>query len=383
MLDVCRSTISGNQRKNQHTLDHFDCPACEWAQTLPTENVTADLTWTDAFDKWISNRVLKMEGRVTNARYISDRTEWDYRQYARQLSKFFANLRLSEIHVGHIREYHRGRAVCDQSVAHWEGRAGANRIRQEIGLLVRVMKSSGVWTKKHNREFLPLAPVHSDVPRAMSPLEQAEFLRVAASKQRWALIYCYTVLALQTTAGTNELRSMRLSDIDLFQNVIQVRNASAKNKYRIRTIPIGTDEGRKCLERLISRAAQLGSHRPEHYLFPFCVARSTYDPSSPMSVWGVRKLWEEVREAAGVPWLRLYDLRHSGLTRMAECGVPVHVMMAFAGHISMRMQQHYVSVSSSSMREWAQVTWAKDPAERKPPQSVRPVQILKRAPVVF
>lgn len=374
--------VLGNlSKKLQHTLGHIDCQACAWARKLPMEDVLVELPWNKAFERWISNRVVKRDGAATNARYISDRTEWDYRQYARALGKFFGDLRLSEIHAGHIREYHRGRAFCDPDVARWDRRAGANRIRKEVGLLVRVMKSAGAWTEELEGQFQPLAPVHNDVPRAMSPQEQAEFLRVAASRQRFALVYCYAVVALQTTASTNELRGLRLADIDLFQGVVQVRSASAKNKYRIRTIPVPTAEGVQCLERLLSRARQLGSGKPEHYLFPMRLSRCEYDPCSPMSDSGLKKLWAEVRDAAGLPWLRPYDLRHSGLTRMAERGVPIHVMMAYAGHMSMRMQQHYVSVSSASMREWGELTWNPE-APRKPPQSSRPT-LQRRAPVVF
>lgn len=367
--------------KIQHTLGHVACPACEWARTLIVEDISAELAFDQAFDKWISNRVVRRDGLPTNARYISDRTEWDYRQYARALGKFFGDVPLREIHAGHLREYHRARAFCDQSVAKWKRTAGANRIRKEIGLLVRVMKSAGTWSEELEREFVPLAPVHNDVPRAMTPEEQELFLRVAASRQRWALIYSYSVVALQTTASTNELRALRLADIDLFQGVIQVRSASAKNKYRIRTIPVVTPEARRCLERLISRAKQLGSGQPQHYLFPLRLSRAEYDPCKSMSDSGLKKLWAEVRSAAGLPWLRPYDLRHSGRTRMAERGVPVHVMMAYAGHMSMRMQQHYISVSSASMREWAEMTWSV-PSPRKPPQPERPA-VARRAPVVF
>ena len=328
----------------------------------------------------MDNRVVRHDGLTTNARYISERTEWDYRQYARALGKFFGGIPLREIHPGHLREYHRGRAFCDQGAAHWQKPAGANRIRKEIGLLIRVMKSAGAWTEELDRGFQPLAPVHSDVSRAMSPEEQELFLRVAGSRQRWALIYCYAVVALQTTASTNELRGLRLSDIDTTQGFVQVRSATAKNKYRIRTIPVATPEAERCLGRLLARARQLGSDRPEHYLFPLRLSRCEYDPTQPMSDSGLKKLWDEVRDAAGMRWLRPYDLRHSGLTRMAEHGVPVHVMMAYAGHMSMRMQQHYVSISSAAMREWAQLTWTD--GARKPVQSVRP-GAQRRAPVVF
>ena len=296
----------------------------------------------------------------SNARYISPRTEWDYRQYARALAKFFGELPLEEIHVGHFREYHRGRAFCDHAIAHWDKPAGANRIRKEIGLLVRVMKVAGAWTEEHEKFFEPLAPVHNDVGRAMNLEEQDRFLRIAASRERWALIYWYSVLALQTTASTNELRGLRHADINLEQRVIQVRSATAKNKFRIRTIPIETKLGLWCLERLIERAHHLGSRMPHHFLFPLRLSRKRFDPVESMSDSGLKKLWSEVREAAALEWVRPYDLRHTGLTRMAEAGVPVHVMMAFAGHVSMKMQMHYTAITMAAKRSWIQSAWPEE-----------------------
>src|SRR5581483_3002526 len=69
-----------------------------------------------------------------------------------------------------------------------------------------------------------------------------------------------------------------------------------------------------------------------------------------MSNSGIRKPWNEVRKAADVPWLRIHDLRHTAITRMAEAGVPIPVILSMAGHISVRMQQHYTSVSEYAKR---------------------------------
>jgi integrase len=69
-----------------------------------------------------------------------------------------------------------------------------------------------------------------------------------------------------------------------------------------------------------------------------------------------------VRAAAGLDWLRPYDLRHTGLTRMAEAGVPIHVMMAYAGHMTRRSQQHYVTVGMMAKRKWATATWGEQSA---------------------
>jgi integrase len=61
--------------------------------------------------------------------------------------------------------------------------------------------------------------------------------------------------------------------------------------------------------------------------------------------------------AAVLPWLRVYDLRHTGITRMAEAGVPLRVTMNFAGHITARMQQRYEAISMAAKRGWGEAVW--------------------------
>jgi integrase len=350
------SAGSKEQIKKDHTPGHHDCPACERARAVKICNIAPQSTFAEAFESWLSNRV-RLEGMVSNARYLSERTEWDYRQYARALGKFFGGLRLDEIHVGHFREYHRARAFCDRETAAWDRQAGANRIRKEVAMLVRIMKNAGAWSEELDNFFEPLRPVHNDVARAMNPDEQHRFLHVASSRAEWSLIYWYSVVALQTTASTNEMRSLRLGDINLHQGAMLIRRMGAKNKFRIRTIPLESPEVVWALERLTERAREFGAAGPHHYLFPFRDKRNSFDPCRGMSDSGLKKRWAEVRQAADLDWLRPYDLRHTGITRMAEAGVPIQVIMSFAGHMTMRMQLHYTTISMMAKRKWAQSTW--------------------------
>ena len=110
------------------------------------------------------------------------------------------------------------------------------------------------------------------------------------------------------------------------------------------------DEAVWAANRLVERAQSLGCSSASHYLMPFRVSPNLWDPAQPMSNSGIRKPWDEVRKAADVPWLRIHDLRHTAITRMAEAGVPIPVILSMAGHISVRMQQHYTSVSEYAKR---------------------------------
>ena len=300
------------------------------------ESFHAELTFAEAADSWLNSRMMSPGSR---ARYISPRTLSDLQQYIRALNRKFAAVPLGRIDIGLIREYQRERAAT----------CGANKINQELSTLVRIMKRAGTWAQHLEQCYERLQPEQADVAHAMSPEEQRTFLQVASSREEWQLVYWYSLLALATSASNCEMRGIRLGDINLYSKTLHIRREHAKNRHRIRTIPMH-DEAVWAVTRLMERARTLGAVSPHHHVMPFRLSRSLWDLDRPMSNSGIRKQWEAVREAAGVPWLRIHDLRHTAITRMAEAGVPIPVILSMAGHISTRMQQHYTSVSDFAKR---------------------------------
>jgi hypothetical protein len=177
--------------------------------------------------------------------------------------------------------------------------------------------------------------------------------------------------------STNEIRALKLRDVNLPAQVLTVSSEGSKNRYRQRTIPLREPQTLWAMEQLIKRAWEMGSREPDHYIFPFVVGHNPM-PHKPMSVQGLKKPWQEVREATGLLQFRMYDTRHTAITRLAEGGVPVTIIMDLAGHISPRMTQHYTHVSEQAkiiaMRQASQgrYGWA-DP---RPVVPVPPVPIL-------
>ena len=64
--------------------------------------------------------------------------------------------------------------------------------------------------------------------------------------------------------------------------------------------------------------------------------------------------WDEVVAALGYPHLRRHSLRHTGLTWMADAGVPVHVLQKIAGHGSLTTTQLYLHPDERSIRDAGQ-----------------------------
>jgi integrase len=353
------SADSSEDFSGAHTPGHVGCPVCREAKRAELGELTADRTFAEAFKIWIGRRVI--EG--SRVRYVSERTEHDLRQYARAAGKFFDDIVLQDIHAGHLREYQRARALNslqdkNGTKCPWEHRAGANLIRKEVQTVIRVLRAAGAWTAHLEECFEPLPGAESDVGRAMTPEEQHTWLHASSSREEWRVVYWWSVVALQTTAATNEMRSLRLGDVFLQQGMMQIRSEGAKNKFRVRTIPLGTEEVIWAVGGLVERAKLLGATGPHCYLFPLHLTRDRYDALQPMTVSGMRKRWLAVRQATGLTWLRMYDLRHTAITRMAEAGVPIQVIMSFAGHIAPRMQQHYTAISMEAKRRWAAAAWS-------------------------
>jgi integrase len=258
----------------------------------------------------------------------------DLSAYIRALNRAFGTTELRKIQIGKLRDYQRDRsATC-----------GPNKINQELNTLVRIMKRAGAWSRRLEEAYEPLQREQTEIRRAMTPQEQEHFLKVASERREWQFVYWYAILALRSTASNCELRGLRIGDIVAGSGVIQIAPGHAKNVHRIRTIPL-PDDAQWALRRLLERAARLGAALPHHYLMPFRVAPKVHDPCRPMSNSGIKKTWNALRVAAGVPWLRIHDLRHTAITRLAEAGVPLPVILSMAGHVSQRMQQHYTAVS--------------------------------------
>ncbi|WKX69414.1 site-specific integrase [Streptomyces sp. XD-27] len=59
--------------------------------------------------------------------------------------------------------------------------------------------------------------------------------------------------------------------------------------------------------------------------------------------------WDEVVLKLGYEHLRRHDMRHTGLTWMADAGVPIHVLQKIAGHGSITTTQRYLHPSKRSI----------------------------------
>ena len=74
--------------------------------------------------------------------------------------------------------------------------------------------------------------------------------------------------------------------------------------------------------------------------FPFTQKRST-----------LQRCFQRARVRAGLPHIRLHDLRHSNASAMVNAGVPLHVVGTLLGHRDPRSTQRYAHLTSATLAD--------------------------------
>jgi integrase len=217
-----------------------------------------------------------------------------------------------------------------------------------------ILKDAKCWTEI-GEEYKPMRETNRG-PGVALTLEQEKCLfETAKQKPQWDAVYYAALVAVNTTQRGCELKGLRLRDVDLLGRTVAVRRSATKTDAGCREIPLN-DTALWALGRLVDRARILGASQPDHFLFPAFRYRRTkdsttaagtgYDPTQHMKTW--RTAWRSLKRKAGLPTLRFHDLRHSCITKLAEAGVPDHVLMSISGHISPEMVKHYTHIRSKA-----------------------------------
>lgn len=347
--------------KKRHTLGHVNCPACEDTRGIHVGTIERSMTFTQAVRFYLDWRTAPVTpGR--KVQFVGRRTLKDYRQKSKALEKFFGAMPLELIHVGHLKEYQAARLAGDGYTRKYGERevvstAGPTKINSEIALLKRLMQMSQCWTPELEMYYLPFQQMDPDVQKALSPEEQSNFVMAAAANPRWHPVWWYALVAMHLTFSSDEMRTLRLGDINLAFQTVSVNEHYGKNTHRRRTNTVEDGAVLWALERLMERAEQLGRSndsyggpQPHYFLLPKRVRRGLYDPELPMGETGLRKIFEEVRLAAGLPWFEFNGLRHTGATRWAESGLPPYVLEQRMGHVGAKMMKRYVQISQQAQR---------------------------------
>jgi integrase len=265
--------------------------------------------------------------------------------------------------LGHLPIRMLSNGVVDRAVHGWIAeQCSRSTVKNSLAVLVRVMEQAvrdGLternpahvvgWQREYQRAEDELDDPRSlGLPdwRALHDLAAALVAHSADHFPGWGEV---VIFAACTAARIGEVSGIRRADIDRRAWTWTVRRQTTpgpgglidkgtKGK-RARTVPL-IEEVRPLVDARLNAINDDPMARlftgPRGGRITTAVLRDATD-------------WDEVVTGLGYEHLRRHDLRHTGLTWMADAGVPVYVLRKIAGHGSLVTTQRYLHPDSQSI----------------------------------
>lgn len=274
----------------------------------------------------------------TRRPFIAASTIRDYTFYIATIAKFFGNVPLEKLaNPDRIRAYQLERSKT----------CAACTVNKEISVIQQLLKRIRRWNEV-SPYYDPLPLSRESPGRAMTSEEERRLFEAGSINPNWVVAHRLAIPSANTAVGPAELTGLHLRDVFVDNpdtSRIYIRE-HAKNKNRVREVPLNAD-ALAAVKALLEIGKSRGADLAEHYLVPFRNDDNTYDPTK-HGKWP-RGAWREMCAAAGIR-LRPYDLRHHGLTKLAEKN-PEQVVLKIAGHFSPQMLRRiYAHVRLPALR---------------------------------
>jgi integrase len=250
----------------------------------------------------------------------TDKPSWATDEYRlKHLLPFFGNRLLDDITPHAIETYKKERAEVVK-------KATCNR---ELVLLKRMLNLAIKWGEATTNAMREVRLFREDTPpvRIPSREEIAKILEACTDYSRPIVL-----TALHTGMRMGEILGLEWGQVDLAERVITVlRSKSGK----VRKIPINgvLFETLKALKRKATTESV------------FVCAR-TGEPAH-----AFRTAWLNILKRAGIPHLRLHDLRHHFATHLLRGGVDPETVRDLLGHSSLLMLGKYVHSAPETKRQ--------------------------------
>lgn len=182
---------------------------------------------------------------------------------------------------------------------------------------------------------VPLFHEDNKVEHYMDDAELERLLAVLRTDENRP-VCLIAMFLLSSGCRFNEVLSAKWSDVDSEKRVFVVKASNSKSK-KLRSVPLN-DSALDVLNKLDTAG------KFEH-LF---INRLTGKPYTT-----VTKVWQRLRTKAGLPHLRLHDLRHQYASFLVNGGRTLYEVQQILGHSDPKVTMRYAHLSSKSLQDAA------------------------------
>ena len=162
--------------------------------------------------------------------------------------------------------------------------------------------------------------------------KQLEILMSVLRTDENRAICLIALFLLSTGARLNEALSCTWSQIDPKNLIWRIPAANSKSK-RVRSVPLNA-----------SAMEVLSAVQTEGHFDHVFINRQTQKPYTT-----VHKVWGRIRRKAGLPHLRIHDLRHMYASFLVNAGCTLYEVQQILGHSDPKVTQRYAHLRSESL----------------------------------
>lgn len=152
---------------------------------------------------------------------------------------------------------------------------------------------------------------------------------------------CFILLYLLSTgARLNEALSARWEHINRQHRVWRIPASNSKSK-RVRVVPLN-DSAMEVLN-------QLDTEGTYEHLFVNKPRSIEMKKEAPYTT--ITKVWDRIRNQAGIPYFRIHDCRHLFCSWLVSSGRPIYEVMTLVGHANVKTTQRYAHLSTKTLQD--------------------------------
>lgn len=142
---------------------------------------------------------------------------------------------------------------------------------------------------------------------------------------------------LSTGSRLNEALCAEWKQIDWTQKVWRIPALNSKSK-RMRPVPLN--------ESAMDILEQVRNDSPQWVFF---------NPDTRTHFKTVHNAWYDIRIQAGMPWLRLHDLRHTYASLLVNSGRTLYEVQSLLGHSDSKVTQRYAHMNTQTLLDASEV----------------------------
>jgi integrase len=307
---------------------------------LAQDRRLTELTFATYAESWLATR--KVKGRS-----LAPRTQDGYRKLLdRLLLPTFGAMALKAITPDALLAWYEGATTPERHLL-----AMRPTLRAQAYVLLKSILASAADPAQTGGARIPFNPCavrgggraeRVSKTEILSPADLATIADAMPAQHRLLVL-----LAGWCALRSGEVRELRRGDVHINEGFLRVSRAVGKGNL---VGPPKTAAGVRDVGIPPSLLAELRRHLLEHAQSGaqgslFCGARGGHLPEA--------VLWQEfdrAKNAAGRPGLRFHDLRHSGLTWLAQGGATVGELQAWAGHTTPAVAMRYQHLAQDRKR---------------------------------